>query len=247
MNNEYCPQYTNGNPVFFKTPFSSAYWKSAFAETKKIRMLILAAFVIVLRVAIEKLSIPVGVDLEIRFTYFVNAVGSMVYGPVLGLLTGAVTDTISAVFFPSPGMVYFFPYIFIEMAGSFIFGLFLYRAPISAVRTILSRFSVVFICNLIMSPIVYIYYARMMYGKNKAFMSIFLPRVAKNLLLWPAESFLLVLFLGATIPVLIKIKVIPGQALDMKITTKHIMILAALFLVSAASVCYYYFKYIYGV
>ena len=45
----------------------------------------------------------------------------MIYGPLVGLLVGAVSDTIGAVLFPTGA--YFFPFIFVEMFSSFIFGL----------------------------------------------------------------------------------------------------------------------------
>ena len=62
----------------------------------------------------------------------------MLYGPIMALLGGLISDTIGAVLFPSGP--YFFPYALIEMSSGFIFALFLYRAKLTEFRIILARF-----------------------------------------------------------------------------------------------------------
>ena len=90
--------------------------------------------------AMKPLRIPVATDVNITFGFIVNALGSMVYGPVVALLGGAVSDTLG--YLVSPNGVYFFPFILLEMGGSFIFALFLYSTDITPVRLILSKFCV---------------------------------------------------------------------------------------------------------
>ena len=84
----------------YRTPFSLNYWRDACAELKSTRMLVLAALLVAVRVALKSLSIPVGRAFISPSAFFVNAVGSMVYGPVLGFLSGIVCDLLGCLLFP---------------------------------------------------------------------------------------------------------------------------------------------------
>ena len=104
-------------PRLFKHPFSRAYWKQAASELKDTRMLIFAALMVALRVALKSLTISIAPNLQISVGFFVNAFGAMVYGPVMALLGAAISDTLGCILFPTGP--YFFPFIFVEMAGSY--------------------------------------------------------------------------------------------------------------------------------
>lgn len=151
---------------------------------------------IALRVALKGLSIPIAADLKINVGFFINALGAMVFGPVVAALSAAVSDTLGCLLFPSG--VYFFPFIFTEMAGSLVFALFLYRARVTATRVILSRFCVDFFVNIVMTSPIMAWYYHVVFNKSYALFQ--LPRIFKNLALFPLESVLLILFLMAMIP-----------------------------------------------
>ena len=223
----------------FSHPFSSDFWLYAARELRSVRSLVLCALFVALRVALHAIAIPVGENLNIYATFFVNALGSMIYGPVLGLVGGLLSDTISALVFPSG--IYFFPFAFIEMASSFIYGLFLYRARLGAWRGILSKFAVTAVCNLIMTPVVMYYYYITVLGKSYTLLS--LPRVIKNVALFPLEAILLMFFLAAMQPTLVKMKLTPsGTKFDVKLNAKNIAFLVLLTLAAVAIViCYYTF------
>ncbi len=225
----------------FSTPFSRDYWRCAAAELKSTRMLVFAALMIALRVALKSLAIPVGDNLFIYVGFFVNALGAMVFGPVVALLAAAVSDTLGALLFPTGA--YFFPFIFVEMLGSLLFALFLYRARITAWRIIFSRFAVSFLCNLVLTPFIMYYYYLFVLGKTYRLLS--LPRVVKNLALLPAECVLLVLFLGVMVPLMNRLHftdyVIPTDGI--RLTRKHGAVIAGLFLLAALFVAFYYGVY----
>ena len=145
------------SPTLYPNPCSKAYWRDAALELKDTRMLVFAALMIALRVALKSLGIPIAADLRINVAFFINALGAMVFGPVVAVLAAAVSDTLGCLLFPTG--VYFFPFIFIEIAGSLIFALFLYRARVTATRVILSRFCVDFFVNIVLNaPIMAWYY-----------------------------------------------------------------------------------------
>lgn len=224
----------------FSTPFSRAYWRCAVCEFKDLRMLVFAALVIALRVASKALKIPVGPDLFITIGFFVNALGSMCYGPIVALAAGAVSDTLGCLLFPTGA--YYFPFIFVEMMGSFLFAIFLYRARLTSMRVILSRFSVSLICNLILNPILLYYYYQFVLGKSYTLLS--LPRVIKNLALFPIESLLLIVFLNVMAPITNRMGLTHSGNETLRIEKHHVALLVILTLISAAAVLLYYFVYL---
>lgn len=219
----------------FQTPFSRPYWKLAAGELKSVLVLVLAALITVLRIAVKAYSIPVGPSLNITIGFFFNALGSMIYGPVVGLLTGAVSDTIGCLLF-SRGEPYFFPFIFSEMMGSFLFALFLYRSKITPTRIILSRFAVTVVCNLILDPTL-LYWQYFLLGKGYKLLS--LPRIIKNVALFPAQCLLLILFLGLLLPITERFHLTYVGKADLKITKRHIAMLVILTVIAVAAVILY--------
>lgn len=222
--------------ALYASPFSKAYWKDAAAELRDTRMLVFAALMIALRVALKSLGIPIAADLKINIAFFVNAFGAMVFGPVVAIVAAAISDTLGCLLFPSGA--YFFPFIFIEIAGSLIFALFLYRARVTATRVILSRFCIDFFVNIVLNtPIMWVYY-KMVLGKSYTIFQ--LPRIIKNLALFPLESVLLILFLAVMIPVGRRFGLLYDNGEGLKMQKRQVALLAVLFAIGAACVGGYY-------
>ena len=78
------------SPTLYPNPCSKAYWRDAALELKDTRMLVFAALMIALRVALKSLGIPIAADLRINVAFFINALGAMVFGPVVAVLAAAV-------------------------------------------------------------------------------------------------------------------------------------------------------------
>lgn len=220
------------NPTLFPHPFSKAYWVEAARELKRTKVLIFAALMIALRVVLKMVSIPVGVDMRVNTAFFINAYGAMVFGPVVAIVSAAISDTLGCLLFPTG--VYFFPFIFIEIAGSLIFALFFYRARVSSLRVILARFLICFGVNIVLNtPVMWLYYKVVM-GKYYALVD--LPRIAKNLAMFPIESFLLILFFRAVIPPTKNAGLIYSDVEKLRFTKRNAAVLVALFVVGVAAV-----------
>ncbi len=223
------------SPVLFPHPFSKAYWKQAISEFKNVRILIFAALMIALRVIFKAVSIPIGMDLRINTAFLINAFGAMVFGPVVAAASAAVTDTLGCLLFPTG--TYFFPFIFIEIAGSVIFALFLYRTNISPVRVILSRFCIDFFVNIVLNtPIMMLYYQLIM---GKYYAPFDMLRIIKNLVLFPLESVILILFLVLTVPRVRSLGFIIGSVQSLKLNQRTVAMLLALFIAGGAAVGLY--------
>ncbi|MGN0981300.1 MAG: folate family ECF transporter S component, partial [Candidatus Limivicinus sp.] len=89
------------------------YWKSAAGELKSLKRLVFAALMCALSIVVGALYVTVGDNLRVYFTFFITAVGCAVYGPVVGMLVAAVTDTLNFLLFPSGP--YFPGYMLSEM------------------------------------------------------------------------------------------------------------------------------------
>ncbi len=224
------------NDQSFAHPFSRAYWKAAADELKNTRMLIFAALIVALRVALKSLSIPIAADLYINIGFFANAFGSMVYGPVVALLGAAVSDTLGAILFPKGA--YFFPFIFIEMAGSLVFALYLYRVRGTVRRVILSRFTIDLGVNVILNtPVMWLYYSMVM-GRSYALFD--LMRILKNLAMFPIESVLLTLFLKMMIPAARRLGLVKWGSDALQFDRKSILTLIVTFLIGCGCAAGYY-------
>ena len=222
--------------------FTAEYWREAALQLADVRMLCVAAVLIALRVALKSAKIPVGQDLNVQVGFFVNALGASVFGPVMAIVGAAISDTLGALIDPSGG-VYFFPFIIPEIAGSLIFALMLWRQKLTGGRVILSRFLVTFISNLVLTPPIMIWYYAFL-NNGKSYRLVTIPRIVKNLALFPMEALLLILFLEAMRVPLIKLNLVPKNQEKLIFTKKHIILLIALFVAAAAFVLLYYFLFL---
>ncbi len=209
------------------TPFDKKFWQLSLGEFKNLKMLCFAALIIAIRVVIKNFKIPIMPPaIYLGFDFLINSFGSMVYGPIVALAVGAVSDTLGAILFPIGQ--YFFPFIFVEMMSGFIFALFLYRQKLTTWRIILSRLSVVVICNFIINPIVMTWSNKFFYDKPYEFITF--ARVAKNAAVFPVECLLLVLWLGALSVATYKLGYTYFKPEKLKVTWQHIasLVLAVL-------------------
>lgn len=228
------------NRELFKTPFNRLYWQLSAAEFKNVKTLIIAALIIAVRVVIKNFKIPIIPSaLYFGFDFLINSVGSMIYGPLVALAVGAVSDTLGAVIFPIG--TYFFPFIFVEMMSGFIFALFLYRQKLSTWRIVLSRLAVVIICNFIINPIV-MTWNNIFFMKNP-YEFITLARVIKSTAMFPLESVVLVFWLSAINLELYRLGLTHSKPEKLKIEPKHIIALAAALAIAVAAIIgYSYYK-----
>jgi ECF transporter S component (folate family) len=194
----------NQSSKLFRTPFSTEYWKLAMQDSKSVRMITVAALLIALRIVLKNFHIPIGQGMDIYFGYMLNAMGAMIYGPVMGILTGFVVDILGFVLFPSP-YGFFFGYTITAMAGSFIYALFFYRTKITVLKIALAKISVNVLVNIGLGAL----WSSMLYGKG--YFYYLAKSVVKNVVMLPVEIFLLYFFLQLMIPILTRMQLIPKQ------------------------------------
>jgi len=220
---------------------SKAYWRAAAKNFSDVRLLVFAALIIALRIAVKFLKVPIAPNLNLSFDCYVNAVGSIIYGPLVGLVVGAVSDTLGFILHPTG--VYFLPFILVEMLSSFIFALFLWKRELSVLRVMASKFCVSFICNIVLTSI-FTKWSLYLYSgveEAQAYAVINLVRIGKNLVLFPLEAVLITLILGALTPAFRSLRLLPRDQEKLKLEKKHILLIVALTLVSVGLILFYVF------
>ncbi len=216
------PQRTDG---LYAHPFSRAYWRDAADEFKNTRTLIFAALMIALRVIFKAVKIPIGPYLSINTAFLINAMGAMSFGPAVAAAAAAVTDTLGYLLFPDGP--YYILFIIPEIVGSMIFALLLYRTRVSVWRVLLARFLVAVLVNLVIQTPIFIEYYRIFYPTR--FYAVFdIPRIIKNLALFPFEALALVLFLQRAMPPLERLGVMRSRSDGLTFTRRHVTALVCL-------------------
>ncbi len=182
--------------------FRKEYWKDAARQVRRWPIMVFAAIIVALRVSVKLLRIPMLAGLSISFDCYINALGSVVYGPIVALMVGAVSDTLGCVV--APNGPYFPPFILVEMTSSLLFALFFWKREITPGRVLAAKFTVNTVCNIGLTSVFMKWSYYVFYGieKAEAYHVINLVRIGKNLVLFPLEALLIVLVLRLALPAL---------------------------------------------
>ena len=159
---------------------------------------LLAALAIVLRVCLSSLyanlemmkcllsmvaSIQLGPYIKIGFSGLPNRIVEFLFGPAVGCLFGGALDLLKYVL--KPDGPFFFGFTFNAMLSGLIYGTLLYRRPVSIKRIVIAEFFVKLVINCGLNTL----WISMLYGKG--FIALLGPRVIKNVIMLPIDSFIL--------------------------------------------------------
>ena len=221
------------NTTLFPSPFSKGYWRTAAAELKDTKMLVVTALMIALRVALKPLAIPLGPQLSIQTAMLATALGAMIFGPVVAIPAAMISDTVGFMIYPTGD--YFLPFMLTEIASTMFYAIFLYRAKVTPTRVMLSRFAICFLVNVVLQQFIYAWWYAYIGNPEQARESILgmmtLARILKNLAMFPIESVVLTLFLKFLLPVTRRAGLTYCVDADMKFDKKQIATLVCLMLV----------------
>lgn len=220
----------------YKHPFCKGYWVDAVSELKSTKMLVFAALIIALRVALKSVRIPLGVNLDITPAFLANVLGAMIYGPVVGAVGAVISDFLGVML---RGDTYFLPYVLTEVASSVIFAMFFYRQKHSTTRAIISRFIICLFINVLLQSQIDLWWQDWTYGKRSEILLI--PRILKNLFMFPIEVVMLTLFLSVITPITSRMRLTFTQAEKISFTKKQVVLLVVLVVVGIGSVIGYLF------
>ena len=231
--------------ALYPHPFSKAYWRDAVAELKDIKMLVVTALMIALRIALKPFAIYIGPQMAIQTATLATALGAMIFGPVIAIPAAMISDTIGFMIFPTGD--YFLPFMLTEIAGTMFYALCLYRAKPSATRVIIARFLICFVVNVVLQQFIFAWQYTYMGNPEKAKESIMgimtTARIFKNLFFFPIESVIITLFLKVLIPITSRAKLTYGGSTGLDFTKKQIAALVLLMVIGAGSAVGYLHYY----
>ena len=173
--------------------FSAAYWRAARAEFRNVRVLAFAGVVCAMAVVLE--SIPIfllGPSLKIYFSFLAVSLGCMCYGPLVGMMAGAVIDTVGFLI-SSFGEPYFPGFLLTAILSGLLYGLLLYRRKPTVPRILLTRLILNYGSNVMLGSV----WKAMLYGKGYLYYAT--TGLVKNTLLLPLEVFLTWVVLSAAV------------------------------------------------
>ncbi len=167
--------YNKKKDIYFR-------YKSAAAELKKARSLAGAGILSAVGLVINQFTIQVGAILEIGFSFVSVALTGFLYGPFVGALSAMAFDL--AGYMLRPNGTFFIGFTLNEMLAALIYGIILYKKPVSLKRTFFALLCIVLVINLFLTPL----WLNILYG-NAEFLSAL--RLIKNAIKLPVDTVLL--------------------------------------------------------
>ena len=223
--------------ALYAHPFSKAYWRDAAAEMKDLKMLVVTALMIALRIALKPFAIYIGPQMAIQTATLATALGAMIFGPVLAIPAAIISDTVGFMIFPTGD--YFLPFMLTEIASTMFYALCLYRAKPSATRVIIARFLICFVVNVVLQQFIFAWQYTYMGNPEKAKESITgimtVARIFKNLFFFPIETVVITLFLKVLVPVTARAKLTYDHNANLTFSKKQIAALVLLLVVGVGS------------
>ena len=163
--------------------FSPAYWRTARAEFRNVRVLAFAGLVCAMAIVLEGLPIYLlGPSLKIYFSFLVVGLGCMCYGPCVGMMAGAIIDSVGFLL-SSYGEPYFPGYLVTAVLSGFIYGVLLYKRKPTLLRIIVVRLIINYGSNVLLGSV----WKAMLYGKG--YLYYLTSGAIKNTLMLPVEVF----------------------------------------------------------
>ncbi len=232
--------------TLYPHPFSKAYWQDAAAELRDVKMLVVTAMMIALRIALKPFAIYIGPQMAIQTATLATALGAMIFGPVVAIPAAMISDTIGFMIFPTGD--YFLPFMLTEIASTMIYALCFYRAKPSAMRVIVARFLICTVVNILLQQLIFAWQYTYLGNPEQAKASIMgitaIARIFKNLFFFPIEVVVITLFLKTLVPITARAKLTYDANANLQFTKKQVAALVLLVVVGIGSaVGYLNFRY----
>lgn len=164
--------------------FSAAYWRAARAEFRNVRVLAFSGLVCAMAIVLESMPIYLlGPSLKIYFSFLVVSLGCMCYGPLVGMMAGAVIDSVGFLV-SGYGEPYFPGFMLTAILSGLLYGVMLYRRKPTLPRIILTRLIINYGSNVLLGSV----WKAMLYGKGYLYYAS--TGLVKNTIMLPLEVFL---------------------------------------------------------
>lgn len=174
--------WTTAKEVFFMEKLRTLFVDS-WQELKHVKTLVMTAMFIAMGVVLGFFfSIQITDSLRLGFSFIANEMTALLFGPVVGGIMGGITDILK--FIIKPTGPFNFGFTFNAILGAVIYGLILYKRPISFKRILVAKIIVSVVVNMFFGTL----WLSVMYGKG--FIVLLPPRILKQFIFVPIESFI---------------------------------------------------------
>jgi ECF transporter S component (folate family) len=160
---------------------------SSMNELKNVTAISVAGMLVAIGVVLSFVKIVLSPVLEISFSFLPLAAGGLLYGPVVGGVMGILTDVLG--YFVRPNGPFFPGFTLNALISGVLYGLFLYKKPVTWTRVIIVSALIAVFINLGLTSL----WLSMMYGK--AFIVLVSARIIKNIVMFPINTALLMVLL----------------------------------------------------
>lgn len=152
-------------------------FRDSFHELKDVKALATTAMLLAIAVVLGFYSVQVTEFIKIGFSFIADEMTGMMFGPVVGGLMGAAADIVK--YLVRPTGAYFPGFTISGVLSGVIYGIVLYKKPISIKRIAFANGLVMLLVNACLNT----YWLTLLYGQ--AFIAILPARIIKQMVLFP--------------------------------------------------------------
>lgn len=156
------------------------YKDDAKKEIKKTRTLAICAMMMAINIILSYYVINFSAYLRVGFGFVTQPVVTMLFGPLIGCMTGMIQDVLSFVLKPTGG--YIPTYTVCVGISGMIYGIMLYNKPITITRVFAAKLIITLVSNVVLNTIA------LAPTVGSGFVGIFPARLVKNLIMLPIQT-----------------------------------------------------------
>lgn len=123
-------------------------FRESYQELKKLKTIVITALLIAVGIILGQFSVQITETTKIGISFIATQMTANLFGPVVGGIMGGVTDILKFIIKPTGGFL--IGYTISAILGPMIYGIMLYKKPISFWRIFLSKTVVAILINLLL-------------------------------------------------------------------------------------------------
>ncbi|MBC5745665.1 folate family ECF transporter S component [Lachnospiraceae bacterium MD308] len=157
-----------------------ALFADSIQELKDLRTLAVTAMLLAIAVVLGFYTLQLTDYIKIGFAYIANETTGMLFGPAVGGIMGGLADLLKYLVKPTGP---FFPGFTISgICGGIIYGIVLYKKPLTVKRVVFANFLVMVLVNILLNT----YWLTLLYGD--AYLALLPVRILKQAVMLPIET-----------------------------------------------------------
>ena len=150
---------------------------SSMKELSNVTTIAVGGVLTALNIVLNFFTVVISNMLQFSLSFLAIAVSGMLYGPVVGGMVGAIGDVLGNIIFPTGP--FFLGYTFNAFLTGFVYGLILYKKPITILRVLAANLTLVVLINFLLDPL----WISIMYGHS--FVVVLSARIISTFVMLP--------------------------------------------------------------